>query len=60
MIVMACFGTDKWMKLLYLGKDYNMLSEFVFENLILGLNGWIKENLVFPNLFLEIASQKVS
>ena len=48
------------MKSLTLLKVYTMLSEFVFENLILGLNGWIKENVVFPNLFLEIASQKVS
>ena len=48
------------MKSLTLGKVYIMLSEFVFENLILGLNGWIKENLVFPNIFLETASQKVS
>ena len=52
------FGIDKWMKSLTLGKVYIMLSEFVFENLILGLNGWIEENVVFPNIFLEIASQK--
>ena len=42
------------------GKVNNMFSQFVFENLILGLNGWIKENLVFPNKLLETASQKVS
>ena len=48
------------MKSLTLGKVYIMLSEFVFENLILGLKGWNKENLVFPNIFHETASQKFS
>ena len=55
MTVMACFGTDKWMKSPILGKVYSMFSEFAFQNLILGLNGWIKENIVFPNIFLETA-----
>ena len=52
------FGTDKWMKSLALVKVYIRLSEFVFENLILGLNGWIKENLVFLTYFLKLRAKK--